>query len=66
MNASLLTSWNPCCFINGKTVALLDKCAELPAHFEHEKKRAFAEQLLFCTQKGEVVPNCEATQGVVN
>jgi integrase len=42
------------------------KVTSIYTHFEHEKKRALAEQLLFCTQKGDVVPNCEATQGVVN
>ena len=42
------------------------KITSLYTHFEHEKKRALAEQLLFCTQKGDVVPNCEATQGIVN
>jgi len=35
-------------------------------HFEHEQKRASAEQLLFCTQKGAVVLNGEATQSAVN
>jgi integrase len=35
-------------------------------HFEHKQKRDLAEQLLSCTQKRDVVPNCEATQGVVD
>ncbi len=28
-------------------------------HFEHEKKRALAEQLLSCTQKRQFVPKLE-------
>jgi len=32
----------------------------------HRQKRALAEKLLFWTQKGDVVPNGEATQSAVN
>jgi hypothetical protein len=54
MNASLLTSWNPCCFINGKTVALLDKCPELPAHFEHEKSGLSRSNCCFVLKRGKL------------